>query len=109
MKFADWDVRGFARPAAVEMVKNGVNPLLSVFFASRGIQNAGEVRRFLSDDLDLICDPFLLEGMDAAVDRIRAAYGDRAIVRGAFVHSGIDAIQGGVNDGHYLLMWGHAL
>ncbi|MCL1895666.1 MAG: DNA polymerase IV [Clostridiales bacterium] len=50
-----------------------------------------------------------LARIDAAVDRIRAAYGDRAIVRGAFVHSGIDAIQGGVNDGHYLLMGGHAL
>ena len=47
--------------------------------------------------------------IDAAVDRIRAAYGERAIVRGAFVHSGIDAIQGGVNDGDYLLMGGHRL
>jgi len=50
-----------------------------------------------------------LARIDAAVDRIRAAYGDSAIVRGAFLHSGIGAIQGGVNDGNYLLMGGHRL
>ena len=50
-----------------------------------------------------------LARIDAAVDRIRAAYGERAIIRGAFVQSGIGAIQGGVNDGHYLLMGVHAL
>jgi len=50
-----------------------------------------------------------LARIDAAVDRIRAAHGDRAIVRGAFVHSGIGAIQGGINDGNYLLMGGHSL
>ena len=47
--------------------------------------------------------------IDLAVDSIRAAYGDRAIVRGAFIHSGIGAMQGGINDGHYLLMGGHRL
>jgi len=50
-----------------------------------------------------------LARIDAAVDSIRAAYGDRSIVRGAFIHSGIGAIQGGVNDGNYLLMGGHSL
>jgi len=50
-----------------------------------------------------------LANIDAAVDRIRAAYGDSAIVRGAFVHSGIGAMQGGVNEGNYLLMGGHSL
>jgi len=50
-----------------------------------------------------------LARIDAAVDSIRAVYGDRSIVRGAFIHSGIGAIQGGVNDGNYLLMGGHSL
>ena len=50
-----------------------------------------------------------LARIDRAVDRIRAAYGDRAIVRGAFLHSGIGAMQGGVNEGNYLLMGGHRL
>jgi DNA polymerase-4 len=50
-----------------------------------------------------------LARIDAAVDRIRAVYGDDAIVRGGFLHSGIGAVQGGVNDGDYLLMGGHRL
>lgn len=50
-----------------------------------------------------------LARIDAAVDHIRAAYGDSAIVRGAFIHSGIGAMQGGVNEGNYLLMGGHSL
>ena len=50
-----------------------------------------------------------LASIDAAVDRVRAAYGDRSIVRGAFLHSGIAPMQGGVNDGNYLLMGGHSL
>ena len=50
-----------------------------------------------------------LASIDAAVDRIRATYGDNSIVRGAFVNSGIGAIQGGVNEGNYLLMGGHSL
>jgi len=50
-----------------------------------------------------------LARIDAAVDHIRAVYGDRSIVRGAFVNSGVGAMQGGVNDGNYLLMGGHSL
>jgi DNA polymerase-4 len=50
-----------------------------------------------------------LARIDATVDRIRATYGDRSIVRGAFLHSGIGAVQGGVNEGNYLLMGGHRL
>ena len=50
-----------------------------------------------------------LARLDAAVDRIRAEYGDGSIVRGSFIHSGIGAVQGGVNDGDYLLMGGHRL
>lgn len=50
-----------------------------------------------------------LTRIDAAVDRIRAMYGDRAIMRGTFVHSGVSAMQGGVNDGNYLLMGGYSL
>ena len=47
--------------------------------------------------------------LDKAVDRVRSIYGDRSIVRGAFVQSGVDAIQGGINDGQYILMGGHSL
>ena len=50
-----------------------------------------------------------LARIDQAVDRVRAVYGERSIMRGGFVRSGIGAMQGGVNDGDYLLMGGHRL
>ncbi|MDR1796599.1 MAG: DNA polymerase IV [Clostridiales Family XIII bacterium] len=50
-----------------------------------------------------------LKRVDAAVDRIRKAYGDYAITRGTFVNTELDPILGGVNDGHYLMMGGYSL
>lgn len=42
--------------------------------------------------------------LDGAIDKIRLKYGDGAIVRSVFLHSGINPIQGGVNDGEYPMM-----
>lgn len=36
--------------------------------------------------------------LDNAIDAIRGRYGDHALVRGTFIHSGIKAIQGGTTD-----------
>ena len=47
------------------------------------------------------------EKLDRAVDAIRREYGDRSIFRGVFANSGVDPVQGGVNDGHYLMMGGY--
>ncbi len=44
--------------------------------------------------------------LDFAVDSIRKKYGDRAVIRGVFANSGIDPLQGGVNDGDYIMMGG---
>lgn len=46
------------------------------------------------------------ERLDQAVDRIRSAYGERSITRGTFANSSAAPIQGGVNDGNYLMMGG---
>ncbi len=43
---------------------------------------------------------------DFTVDFIRRKYGDRSVMRGIFVNSGIDPLQGGVNDGNYIMMGG---
>lgn len=45
--------------------------------------------------------------LDRAVDAIRTRYGDRAIIRGAFTNSGLDPLQGGTNDGEYIMMGGY--
>lgn len=49
------------------------------------------------------------EKIDRAVDEIRARYGDRSVMRGVFANGHTDSIQGGVNDGHYLMMGGYSL
>ena len=49
------------------------------------------------------------EQMNRAVDRIRSRYGDRSIIRGAFANTNVNAIQGGVNDGDFLMMGGYSL
>ena len=47
------------------------------------------------------------EKLDRTVDRIRKAFGERSIIRGTFANSEINPIQGGVNDGNYIMMGGY--
>jgi hypothetical protein len=61
MKFVDWVIKGYDRAAAVNLSRSGINPLVSVFLASRGITTVEAAEKFLTDDLGLICDPFLLK------------------------------------------------
>jgi len=46
------------------------------------------------------------ERLDHTVDNIRKIFGERSIFRGTFANSDISPIQGGVNDGNYLMMGG---
>jgi DNA polymerase-4 len=54
-------------------------------------------------------DEEMLLKMDQTVDRIRLRYGESAVMRGVFANSDIFALQGGVNDGNYLMMGGYSL
>jgi DNA polymerase-4 len=47
------------------------------------------------------------EKIDQAVDKVRARFGDNAIMRGCFANSPIRPLQGGVNEGDYLGMGGY--
>lgn len=47
------------------------------------------------------------EALNRAVDRIRGRFGPRAIERGCFANTPYDPIEGGVNDGNYLMMGGY--
>lgn len=46
------------------------------------------------------------ERLDKAVDEIRKTFGERSIFRGRFANTEIDPVQGGVNDGNYIMMGG---
>ena len=47
------------------------------------------------------------EALDRAVDTIRDMYGTRSIFRGTFANGSVDPVQGGVNDGNYIMMGGY--
>ena len=76
MRFKNWEVGGFDRDLAVDFVRKGINPLVSVFLASRGVGDIESARVFLEDAPDTLYDPFLMADMDKAVARINAAVGN---------------------------------
>jgi len=77
MKFDRWDVGGFSRDAAVSLCNNGVNPLVSVLLASRGLTDIADVQTLIGVDTVPFHDPFLLADMEKAVACIKMAIGRR--------------------------------
>ncbi len=47
------------------------------------------------------------ESLNRAVDEIRERFGQEAIYRGTFANTGMNPLEGGVNDGNYLMMGGY--
>ena len=47
------------------------------------------------------------EALSHTVDGIRRLYGEKSIIRGTFVNTPLRPIDGGVNDGNYLMMGGY--
>lgn len=93
MKFVDWVIKGYDRAAAVLLSRSGINPLVSVFLASRGMTTVEAAEKFLSEDLSVISDPFLLKDMDIAVKRINQAVenGERIAIYGDYDVDGMTA------------------
>lgn len=49
------------------------------------------------------------EALNGVVDRIRERFGQTAIYRGTFVNTDMKPLEGGVNDGNYMMMGGYKL
>lgn len=73
MKFRNWEISGFDRASAVDFFRRGINPLVAVFLASRGIRDIEDARAVLGHASAEIFDPSLMAGMDKAVARIQVA------------------------------------
>ncbi|MCL2221867.1 MAG: single-stranded-DNA-specific exonuclease RecJ [Oscillospiraceae bacterium] len=73
MKYTHWDVGGFEREVAVTLCENGVNPLVSVLLASRGITDISDVQAVIGMAPVQFHDPYLMADMDKAVARIDKA------------------------------------
>src|ERR1051326_5741998 len=65
-------------PAQVDQLRflTGVSPLLARLLALRGV-GAAEASRFLSPSLDQLHSPYIMRGMQTAVDRLSAAIANR--------------------------------
>jgi single-stranded-DNA-specific exonuclease len=69
-----WVYRNIDEQAVGKLAEEaGISRLLAKVFISRGIDDCGYVRSFLRPDISRLHDPFLLDGMEAAVDRILQA------------------------------------
>lgn len=72
-----------------------ISGLLAKVFVSRGIDDPQVVRRFLKPDRSGMNDPFLMDGMDAAVDRILKAVKDQEeiLIYGDYDVDGVTAVS----------------
>ncbi len=69
-----WRILETDSPAEIEFARIlPVSPIVSRVLWNRGIRDAGAAKRFLTPDLDDMHDPFLMDGMVAAVGRTREA------------------------------------
>ena len=58
----------------------GVNPLLARLLVIRGITTVADARHFLLPTLELLHSPYLMRGMQAAVERISSAIANRETI-----------------------------
>ncbi len=69
-----WLLREFDKQRVVEMSKRfRISPLTAIILYNRGIQEDEAIGRFLSKDLSVLHDPYLLQDMEKAASRIRLA------------------------------------
>ena len=72
----------------------GISPVLCQLLIGRGVTTAEDAKRFFRPSLTELHDPFLMDGMDAAVARINKALGrkERILVYGDYDVDGTTAV-----------------
>ena len=73
----------------------GISPVLCRLLRKRGVRTAAEAKKFFRPSLLDLHDPFLMDGMDAAVKRINKALGskERILVYGDYDVDGTTAVS----------------
>ncbi|MGI6527736.1 MAG: single-stranded-DNA-specific exonuclease RecJ [Caldicoprobacterales bacterium] len=73
------------------MIELGISEITADLLVNRGVTGLDEARAFLNPSLDQLHDPFLLQGMDQAVNRIRQAVttGEKIVLYGDYDADGI--------------------
>lgn len=76
-----WVTRENDAPAEEWLAREAeLPPLMARLLAARGVRTGEEAARFLSPSLEHLHDPYLMLGMDLAVERIRQAVGAGEII-----------------------------
>ena len=91
---ARWKWNPVPEQEAVELAAAaGIDKTLAGLLLARGIRTAEEARKFLEAGTDQLHDPFLLDGMHAAVDRIRTALerGEKIRIYGDYDADGVSS------------------
>lgn len=90
-----WLLREFDKNRVVEMSKEfHISPLTAIILYNRGIHDDDAIRRFLSKDIDVMHDPYLLKDMEKAAERIRKAHDnkEKVTIYGDYDVDGITSI-----------------
>ena len=90
-----WLLRAFDKNRVVEMSKEfHISPLTAIILYNRGIHDDDAIRRFLSKDIDVMHDPYLLKDMEKAAERIRKAHdnNEKLTIYGDYDVDGITSI-----------------
>ena len=80
---------------SIELAKElNIHPILGQLLQQRNIKTKEEVERFFQPDLKELHDPFLMQDMDIAVDRLNKAIGskERILVYGDYDVDGTTAV-----------------
>ncbi|MBQ4381866.1 MAG: single-stranded-DNA-specific exonuclease RecJ [Oscillospiraceae bacterium] len=93
MSGGNWSVAGYDRNLAAELLSRGINPLVSVLLASRGVSDSDKIKELMSPSEEDITSPFLMADMAQAAERVRRAIsdGEHVAVYGDYDVDGITA------------------
>ncbi len=86
-----WKINEYSDEAAGALIEGGINPLVALLLSSRGVTEPKMAAELFADDISGLKDPFQLQDMDKAVERIRAAVakGEHVAVFGDYDVDGI--------------------
>ncbi len=90
-----WLIKEFDKARVLEISKTfKVTPLTAIILYNRGIRDDESIKKFLSKDINVMYDPFLMRDMDKAVERITTAKekGEKITIYGDYDVDGITAI-----------------